>query len=399
MIDKHCHRLKVNLDCDQQIAFICFAIALIGEKIHNKVEAVPFTCVMIAHGSGVATNIRNIVNSLCSNFVFEAFDMPIDTGIDEISQEIQIYLKQLDVSSNNGVVLLFDMGSPQQLFAKINQATGSNLLVISNLTTSIALDVALRVLQKEQFEDLATHAETYNEAINIQFYEGLSQKNNIIISCMSGVGISEEIKKTILKSLDNSLEIITMEYSKLKNLLKYEDDTFFKNTMFVITTVDFPEKFSLPIINIYDILDGNGTNNFRSLLLKANFSSIEISSTIQNLIRFFSVEGVKHRLHILNPDVVITDVEQVVQNYEAFFDIHFSEKIKLNLYMHIALMLERMVLSGTNGEKLNQSLSNLTDNQQEFIKISKHIFEPIAMKYNLNVSLDEILLINEILAL
>lgn len=397
MLNKHCRHLKHNLDFDQRIAFICFAIILIGEKIQNKVEAVPFTCVMIAHGSGVATNIRNIVNSLCSNFVFEAFDMPIDTGIDEINQETQLYLEQLDVSSNNGIVLLFDMGSPQQLFTKINKTVGTNLLVINNLTTAIALDIALRVLQKEQFENLATHAETYNEAINVQFYEGLSQKNNIIISCMSGVGISEEIKKTLLKSLDTSLDIITMEYSKLKNLLKYEDDTFFKNTMFVITTVDFPEKFSLPIINIYDILDGNGTDNFRSLLLKASFSSTEISDTIQNLIRFFSVEGVKHRLHILNPDVVITDVEQVVESYEAVYDIHFSEKIKLNLYMHIALMLERMVLSGTKDEKLNQSLSNLTDSQQKFIKTSKHIFEPIALKYNLAVSLDEILLINEIL--
>lgn len=398
MVEKHCYHLNFELSQAQKKLFTVLAIILIGEKIYKKVESVPFTCVMVAHGTGIATNIRNTVNSLCNNFIFEAFDMPIDTGTNEINQEIKKYLSQLDVSSSNGTILLFDMGSPAQLFTEINQTTHSNLLIINNLTTAIALDIAIQVTQKKQFEKIATHAETYNDTISVKFYEGLSQNNNIIISCMSGVGISEEIKKTLLKSLNNSLDIITIEYSKLKNLLMYENDTFFKNTRLILTTVDFPENVELPIINIYDILDGHGTQKFRKSLLKANFSSNQISNAIQDLVRFFSIEGVKHRLHILNPDVVINDVEQVVKSYEAFYNKRFPEKIKLNLYMHIALMLERMVLSEKKTNDLRSVSTNLTKEQKEFVNVSNHIFEPISLKYNLSVSLDEILLINEILS-
>ncbi|MEE6725924.1 PRD domain-containing protein [Pediococcus acidilactici] len=138
--------------------------------------------------------------------------------------------------------------------------------------------------------------------------------------------------------------------------------------------------------------------NLESHYIKANFPSNQISYAIQDLVRFFSIEGVKHRLHILNPDVVINDVEQVVKSYEAFYNKSFPEKIKLNLYMHIALMLERMVLSEKKTNDLRSVSTNLTKEQKEFVNISKHIFEPISLKYNLSVSLDELLLINEILS-
>jgi transcriptional regulatory protein LevR len=282
------------------------------------------------------------------------------------------------------------------MFSKINQQIGSNLLVINNLTTSTVLDVALSVEQNKAFEKIAEHADSYGDYLKVQYHEGLSQANNIVISCMSGVGVSQEIKNILDNESNNNIEIITMEYAKLKNLLKYKKKDYFKNTKFIITTVDFPGNSSVPIINIYGILDGDGTRAFKRLLIHSHFTQNNITDIMSHLVKFFSIAGVKNRLHILNPDVVIDDVESIVKDYEAYYGINLSEKIKLNLYMHIALMLERTVLSHDK-EDIHSSENRYTDAEKKFMQISKHIFTPIDIKYNLTVSNDEIMLIYEIL--
>ena len=57
-----------------------------------------------------------------------------------------------------------------------------------------------------------------------RFFEGLSQGKNIVISCMSGVGIAEKIQE-MMKSVfgDCGLDFITMDYKKLIRVLDEND--------------------------------------------------------------------------------------------------------------------------------------------------------------------------------
>ncbi|MEK0397270.1 transcriptional regulator, partial [Lactobacillus delbrueckii] len=58
----------------------------------SKIESVQYNAILLAHGEHTASSIQQVVNSLCGNYFFEAFDMPIDVTLDQINGYVQEYL-------------------------------------------------------------------------------------------------------------------------------------------------------------------------------------------------------------------------------------------------------------------------------------------------------------------
>ena len=76
-------------------------------------------------------------------------------------------------------------------------------------------------------------SEQYGATTEAQYYEGLSNKKNIIVSCMSGVGLSEEVENLIDATLSPALEVIAVDYKELHTLLTNHDRKFFSNTQLI----------------------------------------------------------------------------------------------------------------------------------------------------------------------
>jgi len=173
-------------------------------------------------------------------------------------------------------------------------------------------------------------------------------------------------------------------------------EAFFKNTDLIITTTDFKTKLDLPIINIYNALDKSGFNQLKSNLLEMDENSASVEKLMEKFLGFLTIEGIKDQLQFLNPNVVIDEVQNVVQKYQEYYNVEFSGKLKLNLYMHLSLMIERVLLNQGQGQKAEL----VTDEKQkEFYLVSKTIFKPIEMKYNIEITDFEISLLYELLAI
>ena len=388
--------LKNNASNEQIALVSAMALFLLDYAAIEKIEEVKTLCILISHGKSTASSIQGVVNGLVGNFIFAAFDMPLDSSMPEISQKVQQYIAKLN-QRKLPVILLFDMGSLSQMYKQIKQYLDSDLLVINNLSTPLVLDVALQVQQQKSFREIAERANTYHEMIHIQYYEGISQNKNIIVSCMSGVGLSEEIKQIMLDRLQMEKEIITMDYRDLKNSLASHDMGYFEKTDFIITTTDLPYDYQIPILNIYDIMEASGTKRLKELLLATGEKEKTIANLIEGLLEFFTIEGISSRLQFLNPKVVLGEVQGVVAKYQDFFTIVFDAKVKLNLYMHIALMIERMMISSREESVSVQAEEQLDKTKQEFFSISKNIFHPLEMKYNIVIDDYELSLMYELL--
>ena len=374
-------------------SYYLWFILLFADLI-EKVEAINYTCILLAHGESTATSIQKIVNSLAGNYIFEAFDMPIDATVDNINKCVKEYL-QIQKANDHGIILLFDMGSLNQMFVKIKHSSNKKLLVINNLTTASALDVAIRVQRGETFKEITAKAKNYGNYMGVQYFEGLSDKDNIIVSCLSGAGMSQAIKDIINKTLSTNKQIITMDYRKLRELIDNNDKSFFKNTQLIITTTDFNINLDLPLINIYNILDQKGFADLKNYLLNSGEKSKNVDNLLERFLKFLTIQGIKERLQFLNPNTVINEVQSVVAKYQTYYGVKFSGKIKLNLYMHLSLMIERILLSESK-EKSNDIIFK-NDKEKEFASISSTIFKPIEMKYNIKINKFEISLIFELL--
>lgn len=381
---------------DVQLDFleIMFFYTLIGEE-WQSIESIKTLCLLLSHGN-MASSIQKVVNPLCENYVFEAFDMPIDVSMKEISEKVKSFINKQHCIYQE-VILLFDMGSLSQMYKEIKPHSAVDLMVINNLTTAMALDVALQVKQGIPFKKIAQKAEQYGELTNVQYYEGLSQNRNIIVSCMSGVGLSEAIKDIMVKNLKPDTEIITMDYKDLKQTLNAHEIAYFENTKFILTTTDLHEYKELSIINIYDVMEEKGASEFKQLLVENGENDLAADNVLEEFLQFFTIEGIGKRLEFLNPAVVIKEVQSVIEMYEQYYEFSLTGRNKLNLYMHIALMIERMLVSSRKNNETEGNKFFLEEEKKEFYSVSKNVFHAIETKYNIIIDDYELSLMYELL--
>lgn len=355
-------------------------------------ETIELKGLLLAHGDSTASSIQTVVNQLCNNYVFEALDMPVESNVSEIVELTRNFVKKQ--VNTDSLVLIVDMGSLNQIYTQIKNDLKGELLLLNNLTTSIALDIGLKMTMNAPFKKIAEDA-VDKYSINVQYFEGFSQSSNIIISCMSGLGISDKLKDVFCNHLSNeTLEVFTKDYRELRELIDQNDESYFDKTKLVITTSDLPRSFTIPNINVYDILDGDGASYLENIL-SPEMKPSEFSRLLQELVKFFSLEGIADRLNFLNPTIVMSEVETVISKFENYYHFTLSGRVKLNLYMHTALMMERLFLSRT--EKSEEPSYELSQEEDEFYSVSRSIFQSMEMKYNFKVNAYELSLLYELL--
>lgn len=361
-----------------------FAI-LLSDHVDEKIQ---LRGLMVAHGENTATSIQTVINSLCENYVFDAIDMPIDADITSITGEASKLIASFNTT--NGFILMVDMGSLSQLYAQISSQLNGDLLVVNNLTTLTALDLGLKMKQNMPFKQIAEQAEQ-DYQIGVKYYEGFSQSANILVSCISGLGIAEKISDLLQKYLPVNIKVIPLGYNELKEKIENKKWAYFKQTLFVLTTIDITDKVEFNHMNLYDILDASGENKLKQWL-SPYLNHQKLDQFNNELLRFFSKEGISERLSFLNPDVVLSEVETINKKYEDFYNLKLDGKVKLNLYMHIALMIERLMVRNTGKIEVEPESAK----EKVFFEITKSIFQPIELKYNIKISTYEISLLFEL---
>ena len=87
--------------------------------------------------------------------------------------------------------------------------------------------------------------------------------DDLVISCISGLGISQKLKEIFDKCLSNyNIEIVTLEYSKLKELIQTDSISKLRSTKLIITTndIDIEQIYS---INIEKIMSNERWDNLK----------------------------------------------------------------------------------------------------------------------------------------
>ncbi|MBF4692523.1 sigma 54-interacting transcriptional regulator [Fusibacter ferrireducens] len=346
--------------------------------------------IIIAHGESTATSIASVANVLCKDYIFEPFDMPINISNAEIIKQVNAYLKNID--TRKGVILLVDMGSLQTLYEPIKNHLNGELLIVNNLSTLMAIDIGLKIQTHIPFQQIIET--TQNAYISeTKFYEGLTLGNNVIISCISGIGIAQKIKSIFDGVLlPNQLDILTIEYQELKRLIQSSSKTQLNHTQLIITTTPI-STHPIPSVNIENILNMSEVNIFR-VALKQILSAAQLDQITENIIKLFSIEGIKDHLSFLNPNVIISEVSEVIKKYEDYYQVSFEHHIRLNLLMHISIMVERLILHELKDIEDDYKPSSA---QNKFVHLSKRAFNTIEKKYHFTVPKSELLLIFEIL--
>lgn len=382
IIDSLLNNIKQNLDITIDIrmrVFIALYIKVLFRKNSTNINAL-----IVAHGYSTASSIASVANMLYEEFVFESFDMHIDMKNEEIVKKIKNRLKQMDTSKDT--LILVDMGSLLNIHEELKGTLHGNIGVINNITTNIALDIAGKILNNESLISML-EAIQKKAKIECRYYEGKKKKKAIITTCITGIGTAIKLRDLIKRCVSNSnIEVVACEYNKLVSFGKNDSVLKEYDVALIISTTE------INIEGIKCILLENLMSDDTEKYLRDIFEAAQIDKDIdiirEDMAKLFSLENIINQLTILNPNKIINDVENIINNLQCYLDILFKMDLKMVLYIHISVMIERLMLK--QGLVSQKDEDSYLKSNKKFAQITEKVFSVIEKEYKIELTVKEI---------
>ena len=136
-------------------------------KVKSKINAL-----ILMHGEHSASSMASLANEMIGDYVYEAFDMPMQVHTEELITKVNDYVR--DIETTDGLVLLVDMGSLERMYDKISRNVDGDLVIVNNTTTALVLDIGFSLYDKADIYHITQiDMELFNT--KMQYYKGLSQ--------------------------------------------------------------------------------------------------------------------------------------------------------------------------------------------------------------------------------
>lgn len=385
--------IKNNLEIElNEVDYIFLSIYL------NKLEIITKTglikAIVLAHGYATAGSIANVVNRLLNAHTLDAFDMPINVSTQQIANKIIDYSENNDVS--HGLIILVDMGSLQEIEKLFPRQLDAPLLLINNVSTSLALTVGESILQKRSFREIGQLAQQKSKVEIKLTYPAKRRQQVILTTCYSGIGTATHVARLLERCMPSSskIKIIPYDYQALKDPHKVKVVNKMYDVIGIVGTEN-PEIPGLDFIHLEKILSDKGTAKLQKWLTKS-FTVSEIKLIMNNLVKNFSLERTINMVTILDAPKVIENITIFLQELERRFSISLSNQKKFTLYVHISYLIERLIRKEKN-DLDPEYAKTYAHKYATDLKIIKAAFSVIIDNYNVKIPVSELIYIDQII--
>lgn len=334
---------------------------------------------IICHGTSTASSIADAANTLLNSYVFDAYDMPIDTSPLKIAGRVEKYIENSSILSD--VLLLVDMGSLQEIDKYLNHVYSKNIGIISGVSTKVALDVGTKILNNNSVESIVESTKN-SKYIETKVLKNAKKRKTIIFFSENGIHMADKLRKLFVGSLPVRLgiDVISLELSQLENQeLIGELDVLF------ISGTHYPGKTKYEFISIDDIVVSTDLINDK---LSSYLSPAEMIHFKENIIKNFSLENLVSNLTILDPTILLNYVIEAVANLEKLLNVDITGETKIGIYIHISCLIERLVTKEPIESSTN--LEQFVNTQQQFIMAVRKSFETICKHYRVEIPDSEV---------
>lgn len=377
--------LDYKLDPRIELIILMYFFAMMSN------ESTQINAIIVAHGYSTASSIASVANQMFEQFIFEAFDMPVDMSPIEVKNQIKQYISGIDTSK--GTIILVDMGSLVNIDRDLRDVIEGDLGIINNITTNIALDIAGRIINGQDVRSMIEGIEK-NNVLSCKYIEGKKKKKAILTTCISGIGTAVKLKKLIRECIGTAdIEVKEYEYSKL-SLMGKEDKIFSDYDVRLIISTTKIDIDGAECLLLQDLMSGESDDIFVNALKEITLDK-NIDMIRQDLVKMFSMENLVSRMTILNPGKIINEVEDIIINYERILGTIFCSELKMTLYIHVSILIERLMIK--QGLEFEIGERDYEEKNNKFIDITNRIFSPLLREYNLSITTKEISIIQTII--
>lgn len=308
------------------LTLLLYLKGLSKQKDTKRIKAV-----IVAHGLSTASSIANVANHLLGEYIFEAFDMPIDVQPNEIVKKLKHYLTEVDTSQ--GIIILVDMGSLEEIYTGLEKVSKGVIGIVNNITTQLALDAGCSIIQGCSVEQIVKRVTVSNRSTYKLIKPAGEKKKALITTCITGIGTAIRIKDLIIKSLgeySDQIEIIAYDFLALKNN-GYTDQVFTDYCVIAIVGTKDPHINQVPFFSLEDIISGKKEDSFSNIL--SSFAPEQgVKQINQSIVKYFSLESVLKNITILNPDKILDYIEIAIEKLQYELKATFTNDVKICLH-------------------------------------------------------------------
>lgn len=347
--------------------------------------------IIITHGYSTAESLASTVNRLLGSYVYESFDMPLDASVDDIVREIKTYFKTIDIEKP--LIILVDMGSLKDLDQRLKKIYQGTIAIISGVSTEIALDIGNKIVQNN-INKVALRKSVELAAPQLTMVEPPKRQNVILTTCITGIGAATYLQKLIQDNTNGKIKVISKDFYELKqNGLK--DQVFNEYHVRIIVGTDDPNIPEIPYLSVEGLINRDIGDSVFMSAFPNNFTTDGLKKMNQRIVRAFTVDNIASNMTALSPNATVQQVENGVTKLERSLGTKLDVYLKINLYMHLCFMFERVVQEEPNMDY--QNVGQFIQQHRHFVEITEDALSDMQHYYSVKIPVSEIGFIYDIL--
>lgn len=320
--------------------------------------------------------------------IFDGIDMELNMSIDKMVSLVNSYLKQKRPIQE--LIILVDMGSLEGIYEKIMPLSDCNIGLISQVSTASAIEVGNYIKQGKNVKEIIRLMQNKPHP-SFRFIEGKKKPDAIFTLCATGFGAAKKISELILRSLPHpiDLQILPCDYKSLKE--HGLSDVIFSdyNVKLLIGTLD-PEIEDIPYMAVENIIMNEGIQGLNDLI--GSYLTIkERKEFMENMMKNFTLSNMVNHLTILNPEKVMEDVEEIVDDLQTKLHEQLDPTKKVGLYIHLSCLIERLLLK----QEIHYipGIEEAKEKDKNRYRMVRGSFSVVEMRYSVEIPDPEIMYI------
>lgn len=354
----------------EEISYISLLIRSLRQRATNE----KVTILVVMHGQSTASSMVNLVKELLSEEHVVAVDMPFDMTPNAAMEVVRNQV--CHINRGKGVLIMVDMGSLINFGDVITHETGIPTRTVHMVSTPLVIEAVRKA------GIIGIHLdEVYTSLKNFRGYElnrkpspmktperiSIAQKT-ILAICSTGIGTALKLKTLIEDMLyeedRHEIYVMAMSLSQAK-----EKRTELKENNHFICAVGIKDPvYGIPFISIEELFSFEGEQRLKNIV--EGRTNIDQISRPPLIARTIILESLRDILTFLNPYKLIDLLIKFIDRLEEIERKQFDGALKVNLGLHVANALERVI----QGNTLNISSSNIHDQRLGIYQEAATIF-------------------------
>ncbi|MCI5942809.1 MAG: sigma 54-interacting transcriptional regulator [Ligilactobacillus animalis] len=288
---------------------------------------------VVMHGRSTASSMLETVQELLGTTKGKAFNMPLTLKSEAMYRQIKQYIQADQARFSAGIILLTDMGSPNDFGKLIEHELGVRTKVISMTSTMIVLEsLRLAILGRSLAEIYSSVTAMLKNVEQLEVPQPkVNKKKAIIVACFTGEGVSKRLNEIVSQVVDrDEFDVIQLQSLEREGFKQRIDQIMLQQDIVAIVGTLKLDYQNIPFIPAADLFEQDKILEFQKLL----GTKISLQEMATSLTQEFSKE--------IDPELLLELSSKALQALCRAEGIVIENNALQALSLHIAFLVDKL---------------------------------------------------------